>query len=327
MGLTGGFAALLIGACSELPSAISDSAPIASPMTGRMKVEMVAYSSAQTVSAVTVSRSGRLFVSLMLPNADVSSSIGEIIHGVIRPYPITASSALSNDGDLPAILTTVRAIDIDHHNHLWVLNCPTGASGGGRAETAALVEIQLDDNQTRRVIPLDSMADVCRESINQLRFRSDDLVAFLSSASRADPAFSLDLQTRECLRTPAVVPPALDHPCAHEPHQVSQSVNRAADAQAPHMQCPNGELWMDSDGRLYTSVSASSQPDRIGSPLRLVVDKDRMPWPAGFGRGPDGALYMSAVQVCRHAMAQGDVSPSAVFKISSEMLGIVASAH
>jgi hypothetical protein len=328
---TVGFTALLIGACSELPSAVPDSAPVANPMTGRMKVEMVAYSSAQTVSAVTVSRSGRLFVSLMLPNAKVSTSIGEIIHGVIRPYPIAAWNTLRNDGDLTGELTSVRAIDIDHHNHLWVLNCPTDASGGGRAETAALVEIQLNDNKTRRVISLDSMADVCSASVNQLRFRSDDLVAFLSAASRSEPAFSLDLQTQECLRTPAVVAPGLDHPCARaqEPHQVSLSVNPAADALAPHMHCPNGELWMDSDGRLYTPVRASSEPerDRIGSSLRLVVDKDRMPWPAGFARGPDGAFYMSAVQVCRYAMAQGDVSPSAVLRISSDMLGIVASAH
>jgi hypothetical protein len=267
----------------------------------------------------------------MLPNANVSTSIGEIIHGVIHPYPIAAWNALGTDGDLSSELTSVRAIDIDHHNHLWVLNCPTGASGGDRAEAAALVEIELKDNKPRRVISLESMAEVCSASINRLRFRSDDRVAFLSSAIRSEPAFSLNLQTQQCLRSPAAVPPALDPPCAraHEPYQVSQSVNLAADSHAPHMHCPNGELWMDSDGRLYTYARASSESERnrIGSVLRLVVDQERMPWPTGFGWGPDGALYMSAIEVCRHAMGQGDVSPSAVFKISSEMLGILARSH
>jgi len=272
----------------------------------------------------------------MQQGASVSTSIGELNHGAIRPYPIVAWNSLRSGGDqtneLTYALASVQAIEIDHHNHLWVLNCAADARGGPRTGAAALVEINLDDNKALRIISLDSMADVCRASVNQLRFRSDDLVAFLSAGGNSESQFSLNLQTRACLRIPPQASPSLDHPCAGEQpqHQQTQTVPLAADSHAVARTCPNAELWRDSGGRLYTPVlrAPSELPlDRTGSRFRLVVQTDRTLWPAGFGRGPDGAFYISALQVCPHPVAQGDVPPSAVFKISSEMLEMIASAH
>ncbi len=318
--------ALLVSACSS----------VTHPIIGKLKIEMVGYSSAERVTGVAVSQSGRLYVSLMQPGASVSTSIGELNHGVIRPYPIVAWNSLRSGGDqtneLAYAFASVRAIEIDHHNHLWVLNCATDARVGPRTEAAALVEINLNDNKALRIISLDSMGDVCSASINQLHFRSDDLVVFLSAGGNSESRFSLNLQTRACLRGPPQSSTSLDHPCAGEQpqHQETQTVALAADSHAVARTCPNAELWRDSGGRLYTPVlrAPSELPlDRTGARFRLVVQTDRTLWPAGFGRGPDGAFYISALQVCPHPVAQGDVPPSAVFKISSEMLEMIASAH
>jgi len=314
-----------------------DSSSVPHPIIGKLKIEMVGYSTAQRVTGVAVAQSGRLYVSLMQPGATVSASIGELDHGVIRPYPVISWNALRSGGDQTNELTyafaAVQAIEIDHHNHLWVLNCATDVPGGPRTEAAALVEINLNDNKALRIISLDSMAEVCSASIIQLRFRSDDLVAFLGGGNPGS-WFSLNLQTRGCLRIPSKASPSIDHRCAGRPpkQQDVQAVNLnlVADSDAIAMHCPDADLWMDSDGRHYTSILRTpSKPglERIGSRFRLVVEQDRMPWPAGFGRGPDGAFYISARQVCRHSVAQGDVSPSAVLKITSEMLEMVASAH
>jgi hypothetical protein len=126
--------------------------------------------------------------------------------------------------------------------------------------------------------------------------------------------------------------PSLDHSCAreHPQHQEAQTSNLVADSCAVALHCPNADLWVDTGGRFYTSAwrgASESELDRIGSRFRLVMEKDRMHWSAGLERGPDGAFYISARQVCRPSAAQGDVSPSAVFRISSEMLNFVASAR
>jgi hypothetical protein len=332
--LTVGLGAGLIGACSELPPAAADSSPLLHPIMGKLKIEMVGYSTDQIVTRVAVARSGRLYVSLMQPGAGVSASLGELDHGVIRPYPIVAWNSLRSGGDQTDELTyafaSVHAIEIDHHNHLWVLNCATDTKGGARTEADALVEINLDDGRALRIISLDSMAEVCGASINQLRFRRDDLVAFLSAGAQSESQFSLNLQSRVCLRISSNATPSLGQPCDDErpQEQESQTLHLAADSHAIAITCPNAALWMDSGGRLYTSaVRAQSEPKLDRSRFRLVVEKDRMHWPPGVGRGPDGALYVSAIQVCRHSVSQGDASPSAVFKISSEMLVMVASAH
>jgi hypothetical protein len=182
----------------------------------------------------------------------------------------------------------------------------------------------------RFIGPPQEFPEVCGASINQLRFRRDDLVAFLSAGAQSESQFSLNLQSRVCLRISSNATPSLGQPCDDErpQEQESQTLHLAADSHAIAITCPNAALWMDSGGRLYTSaVRAQSEPKLDRSRFRLVVEKDRMHWPPGVGRGPDGALYVSAIQVCRHSVSQGDASPSAVFKISSEMLVMVASAH
>jgi len=319
-----------------------DSSAAPHPIVGKLKIEMVGYSAAQKITGVAVSQSGRLYVSLMQQGTSVSTSIGEIDHGVIRPHPVVAWNALRSGGDQTNELTyafsSVQAIEMDHHNHLWVLNCATGATGateargGPRSEAAALVEINLDDNKALRIISLDSMAEVCNASVNQLHFRRDDVVAFLSARGNSESRFSLNLQTRACLRIPSPqAATSFGRLCAAEPQrQETKTSALASDSHAVAMPCPNAELWRDSGGRLYTPVLRAPSElasDHNGARFRLVEETDRMPWPAGFGRGADGAFYISAIQVCRHSVAQGDASPSAVFKISSEMLEMIANAH
>jgi hypothetical protein len=301
-------AGALVSGCSELPSAMQDPSPNAHPIMGKLKIEMVGYVTAQTVSGVAVSRSGRLFVSLMQPGTNVSTSIGEIYRGVVRPYPIVVPESLRSGGGLvdqsTYALESVQAIAIDHHNHLWVLDCRTAPAGGPRSEPGALIEINLNDNKADRIISLHSMTDFC----------------------------ALDLRTRECSRISSKASGSFDHPCARGilQHQEPNTANRAADFHAGAMHCPNAAIWMDSGGRLYTAVGRTrSAPglDRIRTRFRLIEESGRVHQPAGFGPTADGTLYVSANQVCQDSTARGDVVPSAVFKISSDMLDIVASGH
>ena len=119
----------LVSACSALPSAMTDSSPVRYPLLGNLKIEMVGYFTAQTISGVAATRSGRLFVSLIQPGATVSTAIGEVSRGVIRSYPTVAWNAIRSGGDLTNELTyvfaSVQAIEIDHHsqNRSFRLTC------------------------------------------------------------------------------------------------------------------------------------------------------------------------------------------------------------
>lgn len=62
---------------------------------------------------------------------------------------------------------------------------------------------------------------------------------------------------------------------------------------------PNDGLWMDKEGRLYTSALQENAIKRIdpdGKKKTLIIDS-RMRWPDTFSQGPDGSIYITASHI------------------------------
>jgi sugar lactone lactonase YvrE len=158
------------------------------------------------VTGVTVSATGRIFVSFPRWTEDVPVSVAELRpDGSTVPYPDAAWNAWRNSRRFelsPADhFVCVQSVVVDHQDHLWVLDPGAPAMDFLVPGAPKLVEIDLATNQVLRVLHFDQTAAPQGSYLNDVRFTPDGRYAFITDSGQRGAIVVVDLMTGTARRT------------------------------------------------------------------------------------------------------------------------------
>lgn len=120
-------------------------------------------------TGLTVTDSGRIFVSFPRWGDDVAFTVAEIVDGKAAPFPDAVINEWT-EGASPDQLISVQSVVVDPHGYLWLLD--TGAPSFARyvAGGPKLVRVDLERNEIDRVIRVDATAMTPTTYLNDVRF-------------------------------------------------------------------------------------------------------------------------------------------------------------
>ncbi len=114
------------------------------------------------LTGLTVSDSGRVFISVPRWGDDVPYTVAEIVDGKPVPYP----SQEFNDSDL----VSVQSVVVDPAGHLWLLDTGSLAFGPWMENGPKLVEVDLATDTVVRIVRPSSPAITATTYLNDVRF-------------------------------------------------------------------------------------------------------------------------------------------------------------
>jgi sugar lactone lactonase YvrE len=150
-------------------------------------------------TGVTVSDSGRVFVSFPRWGDDVPWTVAEIVDGKAVAYPDEQSNVWSPQGD-PDRLVSVQSVIVDPVGHLWLLDTGSLAFAPWVENGPKLVEIDLATDTVVRVVRLSAAAVTPTTYLNDVRFdlsRGTGGYAYITDSQPEGALIVVDLGTGE----------------------------------------------------------------------------------------------------------------------------------
>jgi sugar lactone lactonase YvrE len=267
---------------------------------------VVAISPTFTWNGVTVSTTGRLFVSMQRDFDDSKTpSVGEILsNGQISPFPggHWNSYKYGNSGEDQFI--GINSVVSDAKDQLWVVD-PAGIGGKPMKGKAKLVHIDIASKKVVRVYRFDTTVVPEGGFINDVRV--GDGYAYLPDSSLG-ALIVVNLETGAARRV-----------LANDPRLRSDRTLKLTVSGKPYLnvngQLPNGNMSVNpvelsTDGR-YFYFQPSGGPTLMRIETRLLKDfttpesvlskaiesMGRGPFNAGMSMAPDGSIYFSDIEL------------------------------
>lgn len=131
--------------------------------------EVVAELRDHMPTGVTVSDSGRVFVSFPRWGDDLGFTVAEIVDGAAVAYPDAATNEWS-PGMSADRLISVQSVVIDPQGHLWLLDTGAPSFAPYVAGGPKLVRVDLQRNVIDRVIRIGDSATTATTYLNDVRF-------------------------------------------------------------------------------------------------------------------------------------------------------------
>jgi sugar lactone lactonase YvrE len=159
--------------------------------------EVVAEFTDLMPTGVTVSSTGRLFVSFPRWGDAVPYTVAEVIDGIACPYPDAVINKLDETGT-EGTLVSVQSVVVDPAGHLWLLDTGSLSFAPWLANGPKLVEVDLVRNQVMRIIPVDGAAVTPTTYLNDVRFdlsRGEAGYAYVTDSQASGALIVIDLAT------------------------------------------------------------------------------------------------------------------------------------
>jgi sugar lactone lactonase YvrE len=150
-------------------------------------------------TGVTVSDSGRVFVSFPRWGDDVPWTVAEVVDGKAVAYPDPESNAWAPEGD-PDRLVSVQSVIVDPAGHLWLLDTGSLAFAPWVEEGPKLVEIDLATDRVVRTVRFEPAAVTSTTYLNDVRFdlsRGRGGYAYITDSQPKGALIVVDLATGE----------------------------------------------------------------------------------------------------------------------------------
>ncbi len=172
-------------------------------MTGRLGAwvaddfEVVAELTGPMPTGVTVSDTGRIFVSFPRWGDDVSITVAEIVEGAPVAFPSADINAF-NPETAATQLVSVQSVVIDPAGDLWLLDTGSIELGPVLAGGPKLVQVDLATDSVVRVIPLTGDSITATSFLNDVRFdlsRGKAGYAYLTDAQAIGGLIVVDLDS------------------------------------------------------------------------------------------------------------------------------------
>lgn len=279
-------------------------------------LETVATFEEPMPAGVTVSHTGRIFVSFPRWGDDVPATAGEMRDGDVRPYPDQRWNQPRSDADETAFVSA-QSVVVDPADQLWVLDTGSPMFQPTRTGGPKLVCVDLSTNAVIRTIVLPSDVALPTTYLDDVRFdlrRGEAGMAFITDASLPGPngIIVVDLATGQAWRrlhdhpSTKAEPPTEFRPVVEGRYLMQRPPGEAA---RPFTAGSDG-IALSADGtRLYYcplasrklySVSVDALCDRSrddASVAATVVDEgDKGTGSGGLESDTDGNLYLSAYE-------------------------------
>ncbi|HEX4796579.1 MAG TPA: L-dopachrome tautomerase-related protein [Humisphaera sp.] len=152
-------------------------------------VETIAYFNGPMPTGVTVSHSGRIFVSYPKWGDPVKFTVAEIKEGQAVAYPSERYNTF-NRADPGHSLVSVQSVVIDPRDRLWLLDTGSINMGNVRPGAAKLVCVDLGSGDVIKTITFSPTVVFPTTYINDVRFdltRGKEGMAFITDSSATGP--------------------------------------------------------------------------------------------------------------------------------------------
>ncbi|MEM8744664.1 MAG: L-dopachrome tautomerase-related protein [Pseudomonadota bacterium] len=262
------------------------------------ELEIVAASPDFAMNGVTVTKGGRVFVSLPQWTASKSPSVAEILKdGSIRPYPGNSWNEFDLAEPMDRFMN-VNAVHSDGAGSLWVVDYAGPDFGPSIDGAQKLVRIDLGTNEVARVYRFDD--DVLPESarLNDVRVDAQRGTAYISEFG-VGAIIVVDLESGAAFRAldrhystrahPDVMTTFLGKPFRTDFLQVND-IELSADGETLYFQPTGGPiLWKIETRHLAEPAENAALEQHI-----KVAGKSMTI--GGMTRNDDGLLYLGSVQ-------------------------------
>ncbi|GAA5004581.1 L-dopachrome tautomerase-related protein [Actinopolymorpha pittospori] len=151
-------------------------------------------------TGVTVSPTGRIFVSFPRWGDDVSFTVAEVVDGRPVPYPDSTVNRL-DEANPATTFVSVQSVIVDPAERLWAVDTGSLAFAPHLPRGPKLVEIDLGSDKVARIIPIEGAATTPTTYINDVRFdlsRGEDGYAYVSDCDPTGALIVVDLATGDC---------------------------------------------------------------------------------------------------------------------------------
>lgn len=263
-----------------------------------IELEIVAASPDFAMNGVTVTRGGRVFVSIPQWTTTRSPSVAEILKdGSIRPFPGTSWNEFDPSEPMDRFMN-VNAVHADGAGSLWVVDYAGPDFGPSIDGAQKLVQIDLNTNKIARVYRFGD--DVLPENarLNDVRVDAERGIAYLSEFG-VGAIILVDLESGAAFRAldrhystrahPDVMTTFLGKPFRTDFLQVND-IELSADGETLFFQPTGGPvLW-----KIPTKHLAEPAENAALEPHIKVAGKSMTI--GGMTRNEDGLLYLGSVQ-------------------------------
>ncbi|MDE1170826.1 MAG: L-dopachrome tautomerase-related protein [Verrucomicrobium sp.] len=279
------------------------------PLAQAAHLEVAAQFPDRQVTGVTVSRTGRLFVSFPHWEEFKHLSVAEVLPGgVLKPFPLEwdqdgPGSAAAGVPSTNAFFC-VQSVVCDDQDMLWILDTGSPGLAGVVPGQAKLVGVDLATGRAKKVIVFSGEAAPPKSYINDVRIDTARKVAYLSDSGLGG-VLVVDLEKGGARRV------LQDHPSTQPEEgfalQVNGKVLRGPDGKSPRIASDGIELSADKamlyyhalTGRTLYSVPTAAlrdpalKPAELAAQVRAVADTGPVD---GLGLGKDGRIYLSCLE-------------------------------
>jgi sugar lactone lactonase YvrE len=296
-----------------IPAAFAVAAPPELPKskpTG--KLEVVGTFNGAMPTGVTVSKTGRIFLTFPRWGDKPEANVAELKDGKVVPYPNAEINQLHIDRPADCLMTVQSAI-VDAQDRLWLCDTGTFNMGPVLPGGAKMICVDLATNKIVKNLPLSGTGVLKTTYLNDLRIdlrRGPAGVAFVTDSSGEGPngIVVIDLDTGRTWRK------LTDHPSTKADHNFMPIVEGRVVLQKPKPEAPAKHLTMGTDGialsedgmrlfycplasrRLYSvSTDALAEPlmpdERVATTVEYLGDRGFAS--DGLEHDADGRLYLT----------------------------------
>lgn len=278
--------------------------PFAAAAGEKPALEEVASFPKQQVTGVTVSKTGRVFVNFPFWSDDHTTSVAEVMpDGTLKPYPDAAWNA--KEGAPESRWVCVQSVVVDDTDALWVLDPAAPKTEKIVPGGPKLVKINLATNKPVQTIRFDEKVAPEHSYLNDVRIDTAHDYAYMTE-SGAGALVVADLKTGQARRLLASHPSTKAEPEA----QITVEGLKVIDpktGKAPAFKA-DGIAFDKKGGWLYYHPLAGVTLYRIKAALlrdaklsddelaAKVEDLGATPKPDGMLEGPDGSVYLTAIE-------------------------------
>ena len=153
--------------------------------TGKAPILETIAKSEKQWTGVTVSKSGRIFVSYPRWFTAINYKVGEIVNGQLLPYP----NAVRNEGDKGSHtddrFVCVQSVYVDDKDFLWILDAANPYFAGVVPSGAKLHKVDLTQNKVIKTYGFDAKTVFSQSYLNDVRIDNKRGLAFITDSGKA----------------------------------------------------------------------------------------------------------------------------------------------
>jgi sugar lactone lactonase YvrE len=266
------------------------------------ELEEVAKFPNQQVTGVAVSKAGRVFVNFPDWSDDHTISVAEIMAGEPQPYP---NPQMNGPGAAGSHFICVQSVYIDAEDNLWILDPAAPKMKEIVPGGPKLVKVELKTNQVVQTIPFGEDLAPKKSYLNDVRVDTRTGTAFITD-SGLGAIVVVDLQTgkgRRLLEGDASTSAEKDVKLTVDGRQLLVQETKSPpkiNSDGVALDTTNNFLYYHAltSYTLYRIKTDYLRDPKISkSDLSAKVEKlGRTPAPDGMLAGPDGRVYLTALE-------------------------------